>query len=704
MTKQSIPFAKDLATKAPRFSTTRGAPHPLGATVQPDGVNFTLFSQYAESIELLLFDTATADEPFQVIELTARDNRSFHFWHIFVVGARAGQHYAYRVEGQFEPEEGHRFDREKVLIDPYARGNTMTLWDRGAACGPGHNMATSMRSVVIDTAAYDWEGDTPLRRPLDETVIYEMHVGGFTRDNSSGATNPGTFSAVVEKIPYLRALGVTAVELLPVFQFDDKDARAFDGQHLTNFWGYSTMAYFAPHPGYCTQPEAGAHLDEFRDMVKALHKAGIEVILDVVFNHTDEGNHEGPTFGFRGLDNSTYYYLSPDDPQYYMDYTGCGNTFNCNHPVGSKLIIECLRFWVEEMHVDGFRFDEGSVLSRGPDGVPMQFPPVLWDVELDEILSGAKVIAEAWDAAGLYQVGHFPGFRWGEWNGIYRDDLRRFVRGDAGLVSQVADRVSGSASLYQANGHLPVNSINFITAHDGFTLNDLVSYNTKHNSANGEQNRDGVDDNMSWNCGAEGVIDDPEIEALRETQIRNFASLLMLSQGVPMMLMGDEVRRSQNGNNNAWCQNNPLAWFDWTQVDAEAGLLRFWQEIIAFRKANPILHRNRFFTGEVNERGLADVAWHGVDLNAPGWDDPSARALGWTLGGFGDDPDIHVMANMYWESLDMEVPSVPGHRWHVKLDTSRASPDDIHATGREPPFDAHRYPVAGRGIVVLISK
>lgn len=704
MTIQTGPLPRQGAAKARRFETARGVPHPLGATVRSDGVNFALFSQHAESIELLLFDSATAEAPFQVVPMNARDHRSFHFWHVFVIGAAAGLHYAYRVKGPYAPEQGHRFDSEKVLIDPYARGNTMSLWDRGAACGPGHNLPTSMRSVVIDVADYDWEGDRPLNRPLDETVIYEMHVGGFTRDPSSGSAAPGTFSAVIEKIPYLKALGVTAVELLPVFQFDDKDAREVDGQRLTNFWGYSTMAYFAPHPGYCARPEEGAHLDEFRDMVKALHRAGIEVILDVVFNHTDEGNHEGPTFGFRGLDNSTYYYLSPDDPLYYMDYTGCGNTFNCNHPVGSKLILECLRFWVEDMHVDGFRFDEGSVLSRGPDGAPMRFPPVLWDVELDEVLAGTKLIAEAWDAAGLYQVGHFPGFRWGEWNGIYRDDLRRFVRGDAGLVAQVADRISGSASLYQTNGHLPVNSVNFITAHDGFTLNDLVSYNVKHNSANGEQNRDGVDDNMSWNCGAEGWTDSAEIEALRDRQVRNFATLLMLSQGVPMMLMGDEVRRTQRGNNNAWCQDNPLAWFDWTQVEANAGLLRFWQELIAFRKANPTLHRNRFFTGEPNERGMADVTWHGVDLNAPGWQDPNAHALGWTLGGLGEGQDIHVMANMYWERLDMAVPPLTGRRWHLKLDTGRAAPDDILAAGQEPPWDAGRYPVADRSIVVLVSK
>ena len=708
MTTKTAPKPAKATAKAAKttllYQTTKGDPHPLGSTVYPDGVNFSVFSQNAASMELLLFAEGNSTEPFQIIKMTDEGNKSFHFWHIFLVDAKPGLHYAYRVHGPEEKKPGHRFTPEKVLIDPYAYGNSMDLWNRGAACLPGDNLTQSMRSVVIDPLDYDWEGDRPLNRPMQDSVIYEMHVGGFTRAGNSHVTSPGTFRAVIEKIPYLQSLGVTAVELLPVFQFDDTEAHEFEGNKLNNFWGYSTMAYFAPHPGYCESAGEAQHMTEFRDMVKALHKAGIEVILDVVFNHTDEGNHQGPTFSFRGFDNLNYYYLVDGNQDYYYDYTGCGNTFNCNHPVGSKMIVECLRFWVEYMHVDGFRFDEGSVLSRGPGGAPMEFPPVLWQIELDDVLAETKVIAEAWDAAGLYQVGHFPGFRWAEWNGVYRDTLRKFIAGEAGIVGDLADRITGSPSLYQSNGHLPINSVNFITAHDGFTLNDLVSYNNKHNEANGEGNRDGVDDNMSWNCGAEGPTDDPAINALREQQIRNFATLLMLSQGVPMFVMGDEVRRTQGGNNNAWCQDNPIGWFDWTQTQTEAGMLRFWSELIAFRKSHPAVHRARFFSGAMNERGMPDISWHGTKLNEPGWNDPHARALAWTVAGSLAHSDIHVMVNMYWEPLTFEIPQIYERAWYTAVNTALPSPQDINAPGNEVLVNSHHVEVSGRSIVVLISR
>lgn len=708
MTTKTAPKPAKATAKAAKttllYKTTKGDPHPLGSTVYPDGVNFSVFSQNAASMELLLFAEGNSTEPFQIIKMTDEGNKSFHFWHIFLVDAKPGLHYAYRVHGPEEKKPGHRFTPEKVLIDPYAYGNSMDLWNRGAACLPGDNLTQSMRSVVIDPLDYDWEGDRPLNRPMQDSVIYEMHVGGFTRAGNSHVTSPGTFRAVIEKIPYLQSLGVTAVELLPVFQFDDTEAHEFEGNKLNNFWGYSTMAYFAPHPGYCESAGEAQHMTEFRDMVKALHKAGIEVILDVVFNHTDEGNHQGPTFSFRGFDNLNYYYLVDGNQDYYYDYTGCGNTFNCNHPVGSKMIVECLRFWVEYMHVDGFRFDEGSVLSRGPGGAPMEFPPVLWQIELDDVLAETKVIAEAWDAAGLYQVGHFPGFRWAEWNGVYRDTLRKFVAGEAGIVGDLADRITGSPSLYQSNGHLPINSVNFITAHDGFTLNDLVSYNNKHNEANGEGNRDGVDDNMSWNCGAEGPTDDPAINALREQQIRNFATLLMLSQGVPMFVMGDEVRRTQGGNNNAWCQDNPIGWFDWSQTQTEAGMLRFWSELIAFRKSHPAVHRARFFSGAINERGMPDISWHGTKLNEPGWNDPHARALAWTVAGSLAHSDIHVMVNMYWEPLTFEIPQIYERAWYTAVNTALPSPQDINAPGNEVLVNSHHVEVSGRSIVVLISR
>lgn len=695
---------KTSSGKPSGFSVRAGIPRPLGATVFPDGVNFSVFSEHALSMELLIFASEDALEPMQVVPMTSEANKSFHFWHVFVEGAAPGLHYAYRVAGPDKDAQGFRFDPEKILIDPYAFGNSMKLWDRAAACRPGDNLHCSMRSVVIDPLDYDWEADRPLNRPMEDTIIYEMHVGGFTRSDGAQVAAPGSFRGVIEKIPYLQSLGVTAVELLPVFQFDDNQSWDFEGRKLTNYWGYSTMAYFAPHPGYCEAPGEAAHLNEFREMVKALHKAGIEVILDVVFNHTDEGNHEGPTFSFRGLDNLNYYYLVPENRDFYFDYTGCGNTFNCNHPIGSKMILDCLRFWVEHMHVDGFRFDEGSVLSRGPNGAPMEFPPVLWQIELDDTLANTKVIAEAWDAAGLYQVGHFPGFRWAEWNGVYRDRIRRFVRGDAGLVGDVADCLSGSAQLYQSSGHLPINSVNFITAHDGFTLNDLVSYNGKHNEANGEGNQDGVDDNMSWNCGVEGPTDDPAVEALRDRQVKNFATLLMLSQGVPMFVMGDEVRRSQGGNNNAWCQDNEIGWFDWSLPDRNAGLLRYWSELIAFRKAHPAVHRRRFFTGALNERGLVDIAWHGTELGQPGWDDPEARALSWTVAAFDGGADVHVIANMYWDALSFTVPHQSGRNWFRAIDTFQASPDDILKPGSEVLVTNESIVAEGRSIIVLISK
>jgi isoamylase len=689
------------AATAP-FVTRPGRPHPLGATVHSGGVNFSVFSQHARSIELLVFDAKDAVEPAQVVPMQPQGNMSFHFWHVFLVGARPGLHYAFRAAGPDRPDAGLRFDAGKVLIDPYARGNSMALWDRVAATRPGDNLACSMRSVVIDPLDYDWDGDAPLRRPMKDTIIYEMHLAGFTRGPGSGVAKPGTFRAVIEKIPYLKSLGVTAIELLPILQFDDKSDWEFDGRRLRNYWGYSTMAYFAPHPGFCESPGEAAHLDEFRDMVKALHRAGIEVILDVVFNHTDEGNHEGPTFSFRGLDNLNHYCLVPGNEAYYNDFTGCGNTFNSNHPIGSKMIVECLRFWVEHMHVDGFRFDEGSALSRAPDGTPMQFPPVLWQIELDEALADTKLIAEAWDAAGLYQVGRFPGYRWAEWNGVYRDTMRDFVRGVPGRIGAVADALSGSAGLYESSGHGPINSVNFITAHDGFTMNDLVSYDRKHNHANGEGNRDGVDDNRSWNCGVEGPTDDPEIEALRDRQIRNFATLLMLSHGVPMFVMGDEVRRSQGGNNNVWCQDNETAWFDWSLPERRAGLLRFWSRLIAFRKAHGALRRDRFFDGTRNVRGLPDVDWHGTELRCPGWDDGEARALSWTIGGDDEGADIHVIANMYWNPLDFAMPEVPGRRWVRAIDTSRPSPDDI--PDAPEPFPGDRLTVAGRSVVVFVSQ
>jgi glycogen operon protein len=667
-------------------------------------VNFSLASSSATGVELLLFSAHDSLEPFQTIRFDPYINKTFHCWHAFVRGLKPGVHYAYRVDGRVD-SVGQRFNKNKVLIDPYARGNSDCLWDRGRSCTPEDNVATSMRSVVIDALDYDWEGDKPLNRPIAESVIYEVHVRGFTQSPTSNVLHPGTFAGLAEKIPYLKDLGISAVELLPIFDFDQTGVvREVDGKLLRNYWGYSTIGYFAPQSWYCLGPELGGHLREFRDLVKALHKAGIEVILDVVFNHTDEGNHQGPLYCFKGIDNRSYYLLVPEALQYYMDFTGCGNTFNCNHPLGQKLIIDCLRYWVREMHVDGFRFDEGSILSRGEDGMPATHPPLVWQIELDEDLADTKLIAEAWDAAGLYQIGHFPGDRWAEWNGRYRDDVRRFVRGDPGLVGAIASRLGGSADIYQERGGSPLNGVNFVTCHDGFTLNDLVSFNQKCNEANGENNRDGIDDNLSWNCGAEGESNDPAIESLRYRQVRNFFAILLLSRGVPMFVAGDEVRRSQRGNNNPYCQDNEISWFDWTLTEKHSDLLRFCRNMIRFRNGHAAVRKDQFFDGSVNERGLKDVAWHGTKLARPGWDDPEARALSMTLAGFGGDEDLHVMFNMFWDSLEFELPVVPGRRWYLAVDTARASPHDIPDSGSEPEVPGSTHRVEARSVVVLVDR
>ncbi|WP_414589359.1 glycogen debranching protein GlgX [Scytonema sp. PCC 10023] len=706
MTATTPKFQTELAGQ--KYQVEVGRTHPLGATLCKDGVNFSVFAEHATSVELLLFEEPNDLEPIQIIKLDSKNNKTFHFWHIYVKGLKPGTGYAYRVGGpQDLHRTGHRFNKNKVLLDPYSKGNANALWNRIDALGSKDNLATSMRSVVIDTSNYDWEGDHPLNRPMSDTIIYELHVSGFTKSSSSDCKYSGTFSGVIEKIPYLKKLGITAVELLPIFDFDETEiVREVNGTALKDYWGYNPHSFFAPEASYCYAPREKSPINEFRDMVKALHKEGIEVILDVVFNHTSEGNHQGPTINFKGLGNSTYYHLVSWDRQYYMDYSGCGNTFNCNHPIAEKLIVECLEFWVKEMHVDGFRFDEGSILSRGQDGLPMIHPPVVWHIETSAALAETKIITEAWDAAGLYMIGYFPGYRWAEWNGRFRDDIRRFVKGEPGLVGAVAVRIAGSADLYQETGHLPINSINFITCHDGFTLNDLVSYNDKHNEANGENNQDGINENLSWNCGTEGETNDATIDALRRRQIKNFAAILLLSQGVPMIVAGDEVRRTQKGNNNAYCQDNEISWFDWDLVEKNADIFRFFKLMIDFRSCycHPGLRRSYFFNGEVNERGLADISWHGCKLYSPGWHDPHARVLAYTLGGFDGNADIHVMFNMYWEDIEFEIPSVQDRRWYKVIDTAEASPMDIVERGKETMVSGDVYVVKNRSIVVLISQ
>ncbi len=687
-----------------KYPVKPGRRFPFGATYDAKGTNFSIWGRFATRVELLLYERSDSPEPFQVIELDPDENLTFYAWHVYVEGLPHGTFYGWHMDGPGETRfTGFRFDRKKVLLDPCARAVTHDLWDRKRASLPGDNGPFSMRGIVLGDG-YDWEGDEPLNHPMEQSIIYEMHVGGFTRHPSSQVAEPGTFAGVIEKIPYLKALGITDVELIPVMAFDEQDVpEGAAALGLKNYWGYSTHSFFSPHPGYCVLPERGSHRREFRDMVKALHRAGIGVILDVVFNHTAEGGAGGPTINFKGMANPGFYHLDRNDRSNYRDYTGCGNTVNCNHPVVSNFIVDCLEYWVREMHVDGFRFDLASVLIRDEDGVPMFHAPTPWSIEFSDVLANTTIIAEAWDAAGLYQVGDFPGFRWAEWNGRYRDVIRRFVRGDGGLVGEVATRVSGSSDLYESEGRLPGNSVNFVTCHDGFTLYDLVSYNEKHNKANGENNRDGCNDNLSWNCGVEGETVEPSVLALRMRQARNFMACLFLSQGVPMILAGDEALRTQGGNNNCYCQDNELGWYDWTLTGKNREMLQFVTGMIAFRKRHPCLMRKHFMTGKkAKSAHFADVAWHGRKLNEPLWSDPEARILAWTLSGQArEEEDLHIIFNMSDRLEEMPLPPLSGRAWHRAIDTAQSSPGDISEPGDQLRVAEHSYLVSPRSVVVF---
>lgn len=688
---------------AESLRTHPGLPYPLGATVQANGVNFALFSKNASAVELLLFDAFDDPAPSAVIPLDPQRNRTFYYWHILVEGIGPGQIYAYRVDGPYDPPQGLRFHPKKILLDPYAQeivyGNN---WSHREACGFAENTASAMKCRVVDVSNYDWEGDRPLQRPLDETIIYEMHVGGLTRHPSSGVRHPGTFAGVIEKIPYLQSLGITAVELLPVQQFDEQDVPP----PLTNYWGYNPVNFFSPHRGYCVPDSPVPPINQFRDMVKALHRAGIEVILDVVFNHTAEGDENGPTICYRGLENRAYYLLDPNDRSRYKNYSGCGNTLNGNHSIVRRLIMDALHYWVQEMHVDGFRFDLASVLARDELGRPMRDPPILWDIESDPHLAGTKIIAEAWDAGGLYQVGTFIGHRWAEWNGRYRDDVRRFLRGDEGTVQHFAARILGSPDIYTAPDHALHRSINFITCHDGFTLNDWVSYNRKHNEANGENNRDGLDENWSWNHGIEGPTNNPQIEALRVRQIKNALTTLFVSQGTPMLLYGDEVRRTQRGNNNAYCQDNPISWFNWQDVERHRDLLRFTREMIQFKRRHPVLNLKIYPATShiVDDWVFLSVHWHGVRLDQPDWSHFS-HSIALTLNGspYNDD-DLHIIFNAYWEDLEFELPPRPADRpWLCAVNTALPAPHDIAEPGHETPVTTPTIIARARSVIVLLA-
>ncbi len=681
-----------------------GQPAPLGATVQEGGVNFSLFSDHATAVELLLFDRYDQPTPTHVIRLDPASNRTYYYWHVFVPGIGDGQIYGYRVYGPYEPEEGHRYNPAKVLLDPYTRAVAYgDNWCRTEACGDGDNTYSALKCVVVALAGYDWGGDSPLQRPMRDTVIYETHVRGLTIHPSARVRFPGTYRGLTEKIPHLNALGVTAVELLPVQQFDPQEVsrcNPLTGEPLTNYWGYAPVAFFAPHQGYACHPGGRDVVDEFRDMVKALHAAGIEVILDVVFNHTAEGDENGPTISFRGLANDAYYLLAEDKSRY-LDFTGCANTISANHSIVRRLIRDCLRHWVQAYHIDGFRFDLASALSRDDQGRPITDAPLLWEIESDPVLAGAKLIAEAWDASGFYQLGGFTGDRWAEWNGRFRDDVRRFVRGDPGTVRDLAWRMTGSFDLFRKKASYSAHrSINYVTAHDGFTLADLVSYNRKHNLANGENNRDGTDHNFSWNCGVEGPTDDPGVLALRARQTRNFLALLMTARGTPMLLGGDEFARTQQGNNNAYCQDNEISWYDWSFAERHADLLRFVQKLVALRRRHPTLTVDHCMNGKPYDAMLHEgVSFHGVHLGQPDWGYYS-HSLAFHLHGQEGDVGFYIIANAYYEPLLFDLP--PEVRWRRLVDTALPSPEDIVDSEEQAPLlQEPRYLSAARSVVIL---
>jgi len=667
---------------------------PPGATLEAGGVNFSLFARHAAAVELRLYASADSREPFQVVTLDASVNRTFFFWHVYVEGLPAGVAYTWRVAGS-----GPILPSAPELLDPWARAVSDAAWDRKAAA-EGRTAGVSLRGIVT-ARSYDRRGRArPAAHDLADAVIYEVHVGGFTRHPSAGVRHPGTFSALQEKIPYLQELGVTHVELLPVMAFDEQDVPpGVAARGLHNYWGYSTYAFYAPHPRYCVDPAQGAR--EFQECVKALHEAGIGVLLDVVFNHTAEGGAGGPTIHFKALAGDFFYHRDADGG--YRDYTGCGNTVSCNHPLVASFIVNCLEYWADELGVDGFRFDLASVFARGEDGRVLADPMLPWSIELSRTLVERPLIAEAWDAAGAYHVGAFPGMRWAEWNGRYRDLVRRFVRGDAGLIAEMATRLAGSSDLFADDLRPPASSVNFVTCHDGFTLADLVAYDGKHNEANGEENRDGSGDNLSWNGGVEGDTRDPAVLARRRSQARNFMAVLMLSQGVPMILAGDEVLHTQRGNNNAYCQDNELSWHDWRLTDEGRAMFRFMRELIALRKRHPSLRRPRFLTGRPGPgRRRPDVAWHGPRLGEPRWDDASARSLAFTLDGAGaGEGPLHVVLNMSDSVFEAALPALAGSVWRRAVDTALPSPADVTAPGEQEAATGGAYLVQPRSVVVL---
>ncbi len=686
-----------------------GRPLPFGATLIAGGVNFSIYSSHATACTLVLFKRHQR-EPLTEIPFP-EEFRIGNVWSMIMFDLDyENLEYGYRMDGPFDFQQGHWFNPDKILMDPYAKiiGGRDVWGETPDWSDPYPHRAR----LAFDD--FDWGNDRLLEIPPEDQVIYEMHVRGFTQHPSSGVkeSHRGTFAAIREKIPYLKELGVNAIELMPIFEFDEfENSRRHPetGQMLLNYWGYSTVGFFAPKAGYAATGKYGMQVDELKSLVKDLHKNGIEIILDVVFNHTAEGNENGPYISFRGIDNKTYYMLTPEG--YYFNFSGCGNTLNCNNPIVRNIVLDCLRYWVAEYHIDGFRFDLASILGRDPWGAPLANPPLLETLAFDPILAKCKLIAEAWDAGGLYQVGSFPAYgRWAEWNGKYRDSIRQFLKGDAGKVGEMAQRLQGSPDLYAWAGRSPATSINFITAHDGFTLADLVSYNGKHNEANGESNNDGGNDNESWNCGAEGWTEDPGINTLRQRQIRNAIAMLMVSQGVPMLLMGDEVGRSQHGNNNTYCHDNELNWLDWNLINANRDLFNFVSHCIHFRQAHPVLRsqyhfQNRDYVGS----GYADITWHGTQAWNVDWSEESRRLAFMLCGkharqGAVLDNYIYVAMNMHWQTHWFNVPGLPpGMSWYISVNTG-ATPA-YFGIGSEPALEhQHGLLMRDHSVAILVGK
>lgn len=701
-----------------------GLPSPFGARYSSDGVNFAVFSRNATAVTLELFENETDDIPLKSFAFDTIKNKTGDVWHVFVKGLKAHSLYLYRVDGPFMPTEGQRFNKHYYILDPYAKAltNSSIFMDEALQVPPAnldgdlfyatHSHAKYFpKCIVIDDTDFDWQGDKPLNYEMSKTLIYEAHVKGLSISKPD-IKYGGTYRGIIEIIPYLKKLGISSLELLPIHEFDENENTRVNprtGEKLKNYWGYSTIAFFAPKVRYAYDKSRAAAVNEFKLMVRELHKAGIEVILDIVFNHTAEGNGYGPTYSFKGLDNSIYYILE-SNKRYYKNFSGCGNTVNCSHPVIQNFILDCLHYWVVEMHVDGFRFDLGSILGRDQEGKLLENAPTIERICEDPILHNTKIIAEAWDAGGAYQVGSFPG-RWAEWNDRFRNDVRLFWRGDVANAKDFATRITGSSDIYSNAGRKPVNSVNFITTHDGFTLYDLLSYNKKHNEENGEDNRDGSNDNCSYNHGFEGETENPEIEAIRFQKAKSLMGSLLLSLGTPMFIMGDEVLRSQKGNNNAYCQDNEISWFNWNISERQNEFLDFVRKLICFRRRHPVFLRSEFLKGKQSKNSVADIEWFNAEGKSPDWE-KSTQFIAYLLNGVEaltlqeqDENDFYILMNGSAMDVTAYIPAAHHKKkWHRLIDTSIRGEESFLSEENAEILRSNKYIVLAHSLVVLIAK